>query len=46
MSNILVREVMRGRGVTDLSRDNTEVLWGGEEEVMNAARWVANVLKE
>ena len=43
MSNVLVREVRRGRGETVLSRDKTEVRW---EEVVNAGRWVTNVLKE
>ena len=43
MSNVLVREVRRGRGETVLSRDKTEVGW---EEVVNAGRWVTNVLKE
>jgi len=39
-----VREVKRGRGVADMSRDKTEVSRGGrEEEVVNAGRWLANV---
>jgi len=41
----LVRKDMHGRGVTVLSRDKTEVS-RGVEEVVNAGRWVTNVLKE
>ena len=42
-----VREVKRGRGVADQSRDKTEVshAWGWEE-VVNAGRWLANVLEK
>jgi len=41
----IVREDRRGRGVTVLSRDKTEVSRGWEK-VVNAGRWVTNVLKE
>jgi len=42
-----VREVKRGRGVADLSRDKTEVSRGvGEAGVVNAGRWLASVLEK
>jgi len=41
----LVRKVRRGRGLTVLSWDKTEVSRGGaREEVVNAGRWVANII--
>jgi len=43
----LVRDLRRGRDVTVLRRDKTNSVARGEVgEVVNARRWVANILEE